>query len=181
MLQESQDKLSQESQDKLPQDRLLEPRLIYRVLLALGLLYGLYRLKQTLDKLPPAERRRLQQKLIMGALIGLVLVLAVTGRLHWIGAVIALLIPAAKGLINLLNLYVNLRHKPEPQQQSAAAKGAPMSKAEALLTLGLNPGASREDIIAAHRRLIQKLHPDRGGNDYLAARINEARDLLLKS
>ena len=45
--------------------------------------------------------------------------------------------------------------------------------------LGLAEDASREAIEAAHRKLIQKLHPDRGGNDYLAAKINQARDVLL--
>lgn len=55
-----------------------------------------------------------------------------------------------------------------------------MNSMEARALLGVNEGASRKDIISAHRKLIQKFHPDRGGNDYLAARINAAKDLLLK-
>lgn len=54
-----------------------------------------------------------------------------------------------------------------------------MSRAEALKVLGLEDGASADDIRAAHRRLIMQSHPDKGGSSYLAAKINEAKDVLL--
>lgn len=54
-----------------------------------------------------------------------------------------------------------------------------MTDAEAYDILGLEPGADRDTIVQAHRRLMQKAHPDRGGSDWLAARINAARSHLL--
>lgn len=57
--------------------------------------------------------------------------------------------------------------------------GGPMTSEEAYNVLGLRPGASEEDIQAAYRRLMRAAHPDRGGSDWLAARVNQARDVLL--
>ena len=54
-----------------------------------------------------------------------------------------------------------------------------MSRQEAYDVLGLHPGASEAEIREAHRRLMRGAHPDAGGSDWLAVRINQARDILL--
>jgi len=64
-------------------------------------------------------------------------------------------------------------------RQAAASDGA-MSEDEAYEILGLKKGASREDLVRAHRMLMKKLHPDLGGTTDLAARVNEARDILMR-
>lgn len=59
------------------------------------------------------------------------------------------------------------------------AQAGAMSKDEAYQILGLQPGASLDEVRQAHRTLIKKLHPDQGGTAYLAARVNQAREVLL--
>lgn len=82
----------------------------------------------------------------------------------------------------LLAAYMARRFgDPEPEgygAESPPASGG-MSRAEALAILDLEEGAGREAINAAYKRLIAKAHPDRGGSAYLAAKINEARGVLL--
>lgn len=85
--------------------------------------------------------------------------------------------------LQLLEGYLEQRFGGEEEDNPATEPPPPggMSRQEALDVLGLDDSAERDAIIAAHRSLMQKLHPDRGGTDYLAAKINQAKDLLLGS
>jgi len=89
--------------------------------------------------------------------------------------------------IPLLEAYLDRKHgsdwrnqndEQESAQHEQAINGQ-MLEQEAYEILGLQPGASEQDIIEAHRRLMQKLHPDRGGSTYLAVKINQAKEVLL--
>lgn len=84
--------------------------------------------------------------------------------------------------VQLLDSYLQQRFPGESDfghQQTAQPGASGMTREEALAVLGLADGATEAQIVDAHRKLMQKLHPDRGGNDYLAARVNQAKDLLL--
>ncbi|MEQ9464517.1 MAG: DnaJ domain-containing protein [Haliea sp.] len=84
--------------------------------------------------------------------------------------------------VQLLLSYLEQRFPGETDfgsKRQAPPEPGGLSRREALAVLGLGENASEEDIVQAHRKLMQKLHPDRGGNDYLAAKINQAKDFLL--
>lgn len=234
-----------------------------RLILLMAVAAAIYLLLRRVQAMPPHKRRSEYIKLGLGIALVATVVLAATGRLHWVGAALtALLVTARQALPLLLRLFpvlASLGGKSAPSagqnstvetallrmqldhdsgelqgevlqgsfrgwrlaemdrqqleqfyawcqgedadsvrllasyleqrfpgegpfdQPSGGQPGsnAPMGRSEALAVLGLEDGASEEDIVAAHRKLIQKLHPDRGGNDYLAAQINQAKDILL--
>lgn len=166
--------------------------MILRLVLVILLLVAALWLLQRLRSMPrDLLARWLRQAAIWGLIV--VLVLAVlTGHLNPLFALIGAALPVLMRLLSLLRLV------PELQQilrslglgvgaetaSGGAGQGTPqgsgaLSEDEARAILGIDAEAGAEAIRAAHRRLMQRLHPDRGGSDYLAARINAAKQRLL--
>ena len=87
----------------------------------------------------------------------------------------------------VLEAFLDREHGPDWRSRDPGpgtrrpAGAAPMNEDEALAILGLDAGADATAVRDAHRRLMQRLHPDRGGSGYLAAKINEAKQVLLRS
>lgn len=228
-----------------------------KLLLLLGLIVAVWYWWSYQKRLPQAQRRGFLWKTGFWAVLGISILLVYTGRMHWLGAGLAALVPLVKGLIALSFRALPLvrilrRFKTTPSQFRTRSlvvtinfssgqmdgeilvgehagkqlsqlsneqlkafaeelKGtdressvllqayllrsgtqgfqgaedfkpggyADLSEDEAYSVLGLEPGASEQDIIKAHKRLMQRLHPDRGGSDYLAAKINSAKDKLI--
>ncbi len=92
--------------------------------------------------------------------------------------------------LRLIEVFVHHQHPDQREDNywnksrqydggSSSGNNPTMSAEEALDILGLNTGASKQEITYAHRKLMSKLHPDKGGSTYLATRVNQAKDLLI--
>ena len=164
-----------------------------RILVLLVPLIFVYLAFNWFKKASPEQRRASFKKMALPVAILVFLILAATGKLNVLlaiaGVLIAFLVRSipvilhyAPQVYRLWLLYVAGNRQDHRSQGSGQRRnGGKMTKAEALDVLGLKPGATEEDIIQAHRKLIAKLHPDRGGSDYLAAQINLAKKTLLHS
>jgi hypothetical protein len=138
---------------------------------------------------PADKRKNLIFWSTAGVIIGTLAVLVATGRMHWlyaIGGTIAALMPRVISALRYLPLinrfrqqYTQNNSQQAGRQSAGRANPGKMTVAEAREILGVKSDTSREDIIKAHKRLMQKVHPDRGGSDYLAAQLNQAKDTLL--
>ena len=162
-----------------------------RIYLILALvLLALYLLSKFLKTPPEVISRAIKKIGLLLVVLG-VIFLAATGRLNWIFALLGIFVAFSLRMLPFLLRYIPQLHglwavfskkkyqsSTSGDQRRSAVK---MTKEEAYEILGLDQSASDQEIILAHRKLIQKLHPDRGGSDYLAAKINQAKKVLLKN
>lgn len=135
-----------------------------------------------LKRQPPGKKRRVVLRTVFVLVMAALIFLVITGRIHWVGAALAALLPAIKLAVQLAAQFWPFikQHKASSPPPSAV-----MTPEEAAEILGIKERfeqgqLSREELLRAHKALIQKVHPDRGGNDYLAARVNQAKEVLMK-
>lgn len=134
-----------------------------------------------------------KRKMILGAvfwgIIILIAALAATGRIHWLGAAFAGVLVAIKqlGILALrffpalAQIYGRNKSSQNSQASGASPSSSAMSESEARQILEVGPDADINEIKQAHRKQMRKQHPDHGGNTYFAAKLNEAKDVLIRA
>lgn len=142
------------------------------ILLVLGLLIGAYALYRFFIKANTQQIRALFLTASIATLVIALFFMALTGRLAAALALAAAIIPF---------VIAHLRESKKREEQSAPPADSEItSRKDALEVLGLDNDASSDDIKAAYKKLMQKVHPDHEGSEWMAAKLNQARDLLLK-
>ncbi len=128
------------------------------------------------------QRNRSLISILLYGIAAALLILVLTGRIPWLFALFSAAVPwiyRALTVKQMWNRFNQSRHNNTHRGESRSSTIAKMTREQAYKILDLPVGASQQDIIDAHRRLIQKVHPDRGGSDFLATQINQAKDILL--
>jgi len=156
-------------------------RLILLIAIVLGVIYLLRWFLTT-----PAETVSANIRKSLWLLLGLLLIfLAISGRLSiifaFIGSAIPLIAKNLPNILRLLGLVKTIKSQQQNNTKQPPARSSQMNTQEALNILNLKPQATKQDIISAHKRLMQKNHPDKGGSEHIASQINQAKEWLLKN
>lgn len=161
--------------------------MIQSILLIIAITALLYTIKHV-RRLAPDKRKSFILKSLFYLGAGLIILLVVTGRLHWVAAGLAAILPVAQRLffgamrvLPFLRFWQSRRQQTQHdnRQHSGKTNSGKMSIKEAQDVLGLNKLESVEQVSKRHKEMMQKMHPDRGGSDYLAAQINQAKETLI--
>ncbi len=151
-------------------------------LLVIALIAALIYVYKRWQGLPENRRQGFAKKAALYIFAGIILGLVVSGRAHWLMGILAALLALA-GRVAQLAQYVPLFKKLFGQDSNVGTQQPTteqaMSRQDAADLLGVDINASEDEVRTAHKRLMQKIHPDRGGSDALAKQINRAKDILI--
>ncbi len=154
-------------------------RLLLLIIVVFGAIY-LVRWFLTTPAETVAANIRKSLWLVLG--LGLIL-LAATGKLNiifaFIGSAIPLITRHLPNVLRILGIVKNIKSAQDKNQAPVPPPTQNITNKEALNILGLSQGASKQQITEAHKRLMQKNHPDKGGSAHIASQINQAKKILL--
>ncbi len=153
-----------------------------RLLLLIALIGVAFGIRHWLRQLAPAQRQQLLRNTLFWGGGGLLVLAIMSGHLNPLFAALPALVLALARLEKALHLLPLVQQfwQSTRSHSSVAPAQSQMTDMEARSILGVAIDADVATIRAAHRRLMQRIHPDRGGSDYLAAQINAAKRHLLK-
>jgi len=161
----------------------------YSLLIIAGIIVLIWG-KKRFAELPPEQRKSALTNWVLIGAAALIVGLVLAGRAPWLMGVLAALMAVAGRVVQLASympMFKKLFGQEGPaqsggqksQSNTSQAPSVSMDKQQAAEILGVAKDADVEEIKLAHKRLMQKLHPDRGGSDALAKQINKAKDVLL--